>query len=268
MLFVAILAGCGPSARDRQDAGTGGDTTLPDVGSQVTVDAPSASGPVHVVITADNAYSFGYGDINGVTNFTQGTRAHTAGDIFNCPVGVGPEAYDIPAAAAPPGAYLYIASWDDLEVTQGVIGQFTRDSGTVLTGDAKFEVCATGIDYSTGANEDTGPDQPTLNAQIAICDAATGDPTTTSMGWVNSAGATTPGALGKLAVGEDNSDPGGDFQLVCQQTSTMDGVRSDARWMWYDPEVATITDPFRATGTNSFKAFLIFRLAADQIVIE
>jgi hypothetical protein len=83
-----------------------------------------------VVITADNAYSFGYGDANGITHFTQGTRALTAGQIFNC--GEGPEAYKVPAADAPASAYLYIVTWDDLAVTQGVLGQFRRGSGTPL----------------------------------------------------------------------------------------------------------------------------------------
>ncbi len=267
-LFV-ICAACGPSARATVDATSVVDaapaqTDATQIDAPLAVDAAVASGPVHVVITADNAYSFGYGDATQITNFTQGTRALTAGDIFNCPVGVGPEAYDIPAADAPDGAYLYIATWDDLEVTQGVIGQFTRDSGTVLTGDPRFDVCGTGINYATGSDSMTGPDVATINAQIAECNAGTGDPTTTTAGWVNTAGAVTPGALGTLAVGESNDSDDGDFQIVCQQTATTDGVRSDAQWMWYSP--GGIADPFRATGVNTFKAFLIFRLPASEII--
>src|SRR4051794_27159937 len=52
-------------------AGSGGGTMVP-------------LADVDVVITADNAYSFGYGDIAGISNFTQGTRAQSAGQIFNC----------------------------------------------------------------------------------------------------------------------------------------------------------------------------------------
>ena len=265
MLAVSVVAACGPAHHGGADAPSGADAAQLD---GPLADGPAASGPVHVVVTADNAYSFGYGDVGGISSFTQGTRAHQAGDIFNCPVGVGPEAYDVPAASAPPGAYLYIASWDDLEVTQGVLGVFSRDSGTVLTGDMRFEVCGTGIDYSTGPDEDTGPTQDIINAQIAICNAGTGDPATTTKGWVNSAGATTPNALGKLAVGEDNSDAGGDFPITCQPTQTTDGVPADARWMWWDPADGSVADPFRSTGVNTFRAFLIFRLAADSIVIE
>nr|HEX4318013.1 hypothetical protein [Kofleriaceae bacterium] len=267
ILAVLVAAACGPTPRAANDAaGATADATKSDAPLiQPTSDAPQvATGPVHVVITADNAYSFGYGDDAQITNFTQGTRALTAGDIFNCPVGVGPEAYDIAAADAPDGAYLYIVTWDDLEVTQGVIGQFTRDTGTVLTGDARFDVCGTGLDYSTGSDSLVGPDLATINQQIAICNAGTGDPTTTTRGWVNTAGAVTPGATGALAVGQDNSGSGSEFQIACQQTPTMDGVRSDAHWMWWDPQ--TGQDPFEATGENTFHAFLIFRLPAAVII--
>jgi hypothetical protein len=269
--LVVLCTACGPTSRATADGpGSAAAIDAPQADAppqQVMVDAPVvASGPVHVVITADNAYSFGYGDAASITHFTQGTRALTAGDIFNCPIGVGPEAYDIAADDAPPGSYLYIVTWDDLEVTQGVIGQFTRGSASVLTGDARFDVCGTGLDYSTGSNSTTGPDLATINAQIAQCNAGGGGSATTTQGWVNTAGAVTSGAIGKLAVGEANDDPGGTFQIACAQTPTSDGVRSDAHWMWWDP--GTGVDPFHATGTNTFRAFLIFRLAADTIILQ
>lgn len=267
LLLAGMCGACGPTDhRAAPDAPATIDARAQiDAPSPPVIDAPPvASGPVHVVITTDNAYSFGYGDQATITTFTQGTRAATAGDIFNCPLGVGPEAYDIPAASAPDGAFLYIVTWDDLAVTQGVVGQFTRDTGTVLTGDPRFEVCGTGLDFSSGPNAQTGPDLATINAQIAICNAGTGDPATTTRGWVNTAGATTAGALGTLAVGEANDDPSGTFPIACAQTPTADGVRSDAHWMWYDP--GTGADPFHATGVNTFKAFLIFRLAAAVII--
>ncbi len=43
--------------------------------------------------------------------------------------------------------------------------------------------------------------------------------------------------------------------------NTIDGA---AEWMWYKPNGYT-ADPFRATGSNTFRAFLIFRLPADVI---
>jgi len=118
LLLCVIACACGPSAAHRPDGALA--TDAPSTHLDATSLDGAATGPVDVVITADNAYSFGYGDASSMLNFTQGTRATTAGDIFNCPVGVGPEEYTIAEADAPPGAYLYIASWDDHAVTQGV----------------------------------------------------------------------------------------------------------------------------------------------------
>jgi len=217
---------------------------------------------VAVVITADNAYSFGYGDGAGINHFTQGQRAQTAGQIFNC--GEGPESYVVPAADAPPSAYLYVVTWDDLAVTQGVLGQFVRVGGTPLyTGDPKFEVCATGIDLSGST---TGPSQVDINAQIAICNAGTGDHATTSGGWVNGAGAVTPGAVGSLAVGEANDPtPGGTFPPTCPTGATPAAGTIDpaSHWMWYQP--GGVADPFQSTGSNTFRAYLIFRVAAHDL---
>lgn len=218
---------------------------------------------VDVVITADNAYSFGYGDVNGINNFTQGTRAITAGQIFNC--GEGPEAYLVPAADAPPSAYLYIVTWDDLAVTQGVLGQFRRGTGAPLyTGDLQFQVCATGINMQASQ---TGPTQSDINAQILICNSGSGDKATTSAGWVNLAGAVTPGAIGTLAVGETNDAmPGGSFPPTCVTGVAPVGTASidpAAHWMWYNP--GGVTNPFSSTGSNTFRAYLIFRVAAADI---
>ncbi|MDI1480519.1 hypothetical protein [Polyangium sp. y55x31] len=238
-------------------------------GGQGGFDFTSGSGggvplvDVDVVITADNAYSFGYGDVDGITHFTQGTRAQTAGQIFNC--GEGPEAYVVPAADAPPSAYLYIVTWDDLSVTQGVLGQFRRGDGAPLyTGDAQFEVCATGINMQASQ---TGPTQNEINEQIALCNSGNGDDVTTSAGWVNVAGAVTPGAIGSLAVGEANDPaPGGTFPPTCPTGSAPPEAASidpAAHWMWYQP--GGIANPFQSTGSNTFRAYLIFRVAAEDI---
>lgn len=265
-IIALALAACGPPPGNDVDAGGSGDAAGFD--ADIVIDSiPAVSGPVDVVITADNAYSFGYGTSASITHFTQGQRAQTAGQIFNCPIGEGPEVYTVPEADAPPGAYLYIVTWDDLAVTQGVLGQFTRDHGTIYTGDTRFEVCATGIDYSTGPDALVGPSQAIINAEIAKCNAGTGAPTTTSKGWVNTAGAVTTGAIGKLAVGEMNDDQAGTFPITCQPTATTKGIVSTSQWMWYDPQDGQGGDAFHSSGSNRFKAFLIFRLGVDDIVI-
>ena len=233
-------------------------STVPDATDNSTID-------VSVVITADNAYSFGYGDVNGINVFIQGERSD-GGAIFDCPVGNGPDDYTVPAADAPNGAYLYIISWDDLAVTQGVIAQFARGSTPLYSGDPVFQVCATGVLMQTSQ---TGPTQADTNAQIAICDAGTGDPTTTSAGWVNGTGPVTANAVGLLAVGQDNSgaSTNTDFPQVCPSTTNVGGMDLAAHWMWYAPPGYT-ADPFEATGSNTFRSYLIFRVAATSIVIQ
>lgn len=266
VVVIGLVAGCGPAAKPNVDGG-GNDGGSVDADMTVVDTLPAVSGPVDVVITADNAYSFGYGTNAAITNFTQGQRAQTAGQIFNCPIGEGPEVYTIPEQDAPPGAYLYIVTWDDLAVTQGVLGQFTRDHGTIYTGDSRFEVCATGLDYSTGPDALVGPSQAIINAEIAKCNAGTGAAATTSKGWVNTVGPVTPGATGALAVGEMNDAATGTFPITCQPTATTKGIVSTAHWMWYDPQDGQGGDAFHSTGSNRFKAFLIFRLGVDDIII-
>lgn len=263
LLLLAGAPACGPTNRVDPDA-AGGATI--DAANGTTVDAeiiePPPATDVEVVITADNAYSFGYGDADAITTFIQGSRAQSAGEIFNC--GEGPETYLVPAASAPASAYLYVVTWDDLSVTQGVLGQFTRVGGTPLyTGDPLFEACATGIDMQASQ---TGPTQVDINAQIALCNAGTGDDSTTSSGWVNGAGAVTAGAIGALAVGEANADDGGaTFPLTCPTGVVTDAPTIDgaAHWMWYAPTPGG--DAFHSTGSNSFRAYLIFRVAADDL---
>jgi hypothetical protein len=283
LVAIACSAGTGSSGSTSSTAGStsssssgmggiggsGGENTGGAQGGEggIVFSGGGGGGPpavdVDVVITADNAYSFGYGDVNGITNFTQGTRAQTAGQIFNC--GEGPEAYKVPAADAPPTAYLYIVTWDDLSVTQGVLGQFRRGMGMPLyTGDPLFEVCGTGINMQASQ---TGPTQSEINQQIAICNSGSGDMNTTSAGWVNLAGAVTPGAIGTLAVGEANDVAvGGSFPPTCPTGVAPAGVASidpEAHWMWYQP--GGIANPFQSTGSNTFRAYLIFRVAAKDI---
>lgn len=266
-LCVLALAACGPApGGNRPDAGGDIDSSTGQDAPVVDIDARPL-GPVNIVITADNAYSFGYGTALSITNFTQGQRALTAGQIFNCPIGEGPESYTIPEADAPDGAYLYIVTWDDLSVTQGVLGQFKREQATVYTGDARFEVCATGLDYSSGPDALVGPSLAVINEEITRCNAGTGSASTTSKGWVNGAGAVTTGAAGRLAVGEANDDQAGTFPLTCPTSADPNGIDSAAQWMWYDPVDGQSGDAFHSVGSNRFKAFLIFRLGVADIIL-
>lgn len=234
-------------------------------------DPPLPATDIEVVITADNAYAFGYGTELEMSNYFGGVAAVLASEIFGC--ATGPETYVVPAEDAA-AEYLYIVAYADTGTTQGVIGQFRRISelpdGTpgeiVYTGDPDWEVCATGVDYNTG---DPTPPLMVVNEQIALCNAGMTDPNTTSQGWVDETG--TP--LGALAVGETNEtpyaggpQPGNEFPLVCQTL-----VDPEARWMWFNWDPAAIMwpaqSPFIYPGGagNPMHDFMIFRLAAAAV---
>ncbi len=215
---------------------------------------------VEAVVTTDNAFSFGYGDATKISTFIRGEGSDGPG-IFDCPVGHGPVAYVVPAAQAPAGAYLYVIAWADTDVTQGTLAQFKRVGGqAVYSGDGAWEVCATGKPFD---HLGLGPDESTVDVNIGECNkGAAGD--TFSKGWVTTSGALTAGARGKLAFGEANDDPGGDFPIVCQKDDAgVSGIDAVARWMWFDPQDGQ--SPFVGNVDNRTKTFLIFRLPADAL---
>ena len=247
-------AGSGPNLGgtvSSGDAGTSGaGEELPDLPSEV-----------NVIITADNAYGFGYGTKTELANYFGGVENQEASDIFDCPVGHGPEEYVVPAADANMGGFLYIVGYADKLTTQGVIAKFFREGATpVYTGSGKWQACATGEDYDPGSG---GPEVETINEYIAKCNAGQLDPTTSSVGWVDTSG----DEHGRLVFGEDNSttrsdpEPGNEFLEVCE-------IEPSAKWMWFDwLAERSAGSPFMWPGgsENVTKDFIIFRLGADQI---
>ncbi|HEY6081535.1 MAG TPA: hypothetical protein VIW29_22125 [Polyangiaceae bacterium] len=230
--------------------GDSGNGELPDLPSEV-----------NVIITADNAYGFGYGTKSELKNYFGGVENPGSSDIFDCPVGHGPEAYVVPADDANIGGYLYIVGYADKNTTQGVIAKFFREGGMpVFTGTGKWEACATGEDYDPGSG---GPDRDSIDAFIKRCNAGDLPSDTSSVGWVT----TAAGPNGKLAFGEDNSTtrdrpmPGNEFLEVCDIDPT-------AKWMWFDWEAERADgSPFMwpGGGANVTKDYVIFRLGAEQI---
>ncbi len=220
---------------------------------------PSPPTDVAVAITSDNAFSFGYGSEDSLATFIQGV-ASEAREIFDCPVGYGPKTFVVPGEQAPEDAFLYIVSWADRFFTQGTLAQFKRanSDAIIYSGDDAWQVCATGVEYDISAT--TGPDQAMVERYLRECNRGV-EGTTFSRGWVDTAGAATPGARGKLALGEANDDPRGEFPLVCQQDDRgMRGIDAEARWMWFDPEDGA--SAFRGNAENRTQTFLIFRLPA------
>ena len=251
------------------NVGSGGSSTAATGGTlQIDDDAgvgggqnPTLTTPVNVIITADNAYGFGYGTGDELLNYAGGVENPDSSDIFDCPVGNGPEMYTVPATDANAGNFLYIISYADRSTTQGVIAKFFREGAEpVFTGNGAWEVCATGEDFDPGSG---GPTLDEINEQIEICNAGNADPETTSAGWTDTAGT----AGGKLAFGEDNGterddpEPGNEFKIACD-------IDAEARWMWFDWEPArTEGSPFiwPSGDGNVTKDFLIFRLGAEYV---
>jgi hypothetical protein len=222
---------------------------------------PQLPSDVNVIITADNAYGFGYGAASELVNYFGGIENITSDDIFQCPVGNGPEQYLVPAADGNAGSFLYIISYADKQTTQGVIGKFFRDGApAIFTGNGAWQVCATGQDFDPGMG---GPSLAEINQQLVICNAGGGDPALTSQGWMG----TSPKPQGNVVFGEDNSTDrdrpslGNEFRIACD-------IDTEARWMWYDwrPD-QSVSSPFIWPGgnQNTTRDFLIFRLGAEAI---
>lgn len=270
-----VVAACGSSASSTFADGKSGDAGSQDSDSGPgfgTIDDDAGDGtlptqrstPVDVVFTTDNAYKFGWGSQTAVSSLQGSPSNPGANEIFPCPVGQGPEAYEVPAEQAPIDGYLYVIAWDDHDNTQGALGQFKRreTDKVVYSGDPAWEVCATGLVYDARSADAQGPPIDVVNAELARCNAGTGDTSKTSGGWVNTSGAITSGAVGKLMVGEDNSVgyEDGVFPITCQKDETGRGIDAAARWMWYSsdgqPHFQNDPDP---------RSFLIFRLPNSAV---
>ena len=101
--------------------------------------------------------------------------------------------------------------------------------------------------------------QVDLNVQIARCNAGAGEDTTTSSGWVNSVGAVTDGAVGVLALGEDNSDPSGTFPVTCQMDAANENLGIDPG------RVVTHMDRYGNTSAGSVPIALDESVASGRI---
>ncbi|MEQ9617126.1 MAG: hypothetical protein RLN60_03730 [Phycisphaerales bacterium] len=248
--------------------------------------SPALAVDVDGVITVDNAYGFGFGDVTGMTtsSYFGGIRNVSAADITNgLPVlytagtanvgngftnaGVGPEAYDL--NGLPASDYMYLVGWSDDATLQGAIASFTVGTATVGTvPGVGWEVFATGRDRDSNVPGDTITNSPgdiaLLNSQIAIANANAGG-AGTSVGWVNEAGLLPDGSAGSgaLVFGDANDGlPGGTHPF-----GVINGVDSSAQWMWYNESPGTIANPFSAgpEGPDGHNEFLIFRIPVSAV---
>jgi len=251
-----------------------------------------AAADIEVVMTADNAYSFGWGPETGIPGVA-GTTAEYYGPVVNtasaqafagCPAASAPiplsskavpgnpsgvERFVVPSADIAADQWFYVAAWSDNANWQGLLGALRNtDDGTLaLTGHPDWEVCATGEDF--GASSTDNPTLATLNDWIVRCNRATsgGLGADTSGGWVTE---TKDFGQGRLYVDHaaTNADAAHAQGKPYGPIGCLNGA---ARWMWFnaDPDPALnplINPPSVPAGAEEHKEFLIFRLPARTVV--
>lgn len=253
--LVATLGSCGRidfDANDRNDA-TPADAQLDAQLLDANGDAAQL-GPVIATLTVDNAFSVMWDDGASARMFMEGDISPTISEIFDCPVGLGPAEFSIPVPVLP-NAYLYIAAWADASTQAGFLGKFVRAGKTTLTGDAGWEVCAIGEFYALST---AGPSAARIFTAIEDCNRGINS---ASQGWLNAAGPVTPGAQGRLYVG-DRNDGSGIWNLTCQNDATGRGIPEAARWIWWDPDDGI---PPYDNGLNRTKTFHLYRIASTAL---
>jgi hypothetical protein len=262
---ASVDSGGSPGSVGGSTSAGAGLPSVTDINPQPDSDAGNTAPPptdVTVIITADNAYGFGYGTDTQLLNYFGGIENATSPEIFSCPIGLGPEQYTIPAAQANVGGFVYIIGYADRQSTQGVLAKFFREGADpVFTGTGPWQVCATGMDFDPGSG---GPTSDIINQEIVACNAGNMDLATTSGGWVGA----TAGPGGSLASGEDNTTPRGAMPIPGNEFNVACGIDPTAHWMWYDWEANRTTgSPFIWPGGtgNPIKDFMIFRLSAESI---
>lgn len=292
--FAALGCDCGgtsggdgdPDGSARADGGDGST----DEDSSVSTPRPD----IHVVITADNAYGFGYGRQASLDHYFMGVE-DGGNDIFVCsdacdeetpcpdvtgePIECdifgtcnddrkGPETYVVPGEETVAGGFLYIVTWSDELVTQGLIAQFSATNGAppIYTGrSSEWRVCATGENYDPGSG---GPELEVINEFIGKCND--GDPEETfSAGWVG----TTPNeARQALVILHPDDEEDHNFDILCgrdpSESDRGDAIDPDARWIWFDDDVDDDLTAFRSEpgDLDPRGDFLIFRLPLFAVV--
>lgn len=279
-----------------EDASTGDNGVSQDNGpvDMNRPDVPPFVPPdVHVIITADNAYGFGYGSDSALVDYFEGVE--DGGDnIFVCSAECdentpcanavecddfgtcnddrrGPETYIVPGNLTNRDGYLYVVVWSDESVTQGLIGQFSASDGSspaVYTGSPDWEVCATGMDIDPSGAD---PTVELINSQIAACNQGAAG-TSFSDGWIGDGLENNPSGVMELTVLSDVSMEPPQFANLCQAEDnsdpdrTGDSIDAEARWMWFDENNTDATGAFTSNGQPRGD-FLIFRLPVDTVII-
>ena len=153
-----------------------------------------------VLVTADNQYGLYTGTATTADTYVGGSFNTLAAQIFT------PEAYNL---TLPNNGYLYITSWSDAAVFQGLMARFDSSLGTFYAGQSGWEVTATGITRQNGAAPVALSD---LTTEILNANAGTNP----SGGWV----------VPDFGPMNNNSSP--------WNATVGGGMGPDANWTWYD----------------------------------
>lgn len=181
----------------------------------------ASAGPVTATFTADNHYSI-YSRTGDSFAFIGGNELGPAGSVGSYNWSVA-ETLNFDAEG-----YVYIAAWSDNAVAQGLIGQLTTSSETILSGDSRWEVLSTG--------EDRGDWDPY--------------PTAGEMSsWV---------LAGDVGNAWEVPHVGGTNGI--SPWSTIADVSSSAAWMWRDVDGV---DPLQ--GGASHGELLVFRIPVSAV---
>jgi hypothetical protein len=152
-------------------------------------------------------------------------------------------------------------------VTQGVLGQFKRGAGVAAL-HRRRRLGGVRDRHQSVRPAAVGPTQAEVNAQIAICNAGSGR-----------CRGTTSKRLGQHGSGRSpparSVRPGGRRGQRRRRRRTFPPTCvNQPRWAALTPpptgcgtNPGGVADPFRSTGTNTFRAYLIFRLPAIEIPI-
>ncbi len=204
---------------------------------------PGGAQTFNGTFTADNAYELWSGTSTAVIE-----RIGVAAE--NCLASEWRAAETLTGTLPDAATHLYLITFSDDGGGAGVLGSFAVDGVPGSTGDAGWEVFATGSPRDQTCENPSGAGAPVaaeINPQIAIANAGSGSSATTSRGWVDLQG----GGTGRMAVGGANQAPAGP-----PVNEVIAGIDSKARWMWYAPP--GVANPF--TGGGDHREFLIFRL--------
>ena len=185
-----------------------------------------------VTVTADNQYGLYTGTQSQALNYVGGEFAISASDIWS------PETYSM---TLPFNHYIYVTSWSDHAIYQGLMTQFDNGTGLILSGDPQWEVTATGVTRDNGAPAVSLLD---LSDQIAFANA----------------GSNPSGGWGAAFAGFYNNTSS------LWGTAIGGGMSPLARWMWYDSGMDTDPDaPFMGFNHDEY---LIFRIPIDSKPID